>query len=83
MLDRSGSYNPHMVEGDRAMIADVYRSNGFMKAQVSKTDVYLNEETNNYQITYHVYEGDQYFISEINIPGNDILSEETLKELFH
>jgi outer membrane protein insertion porin family len=81
ILDKSGSYLPAMVDADKAMIADVYKSNGYMKAQVSKTDIELSETTNNYHITYHIHEGDQYFIEKINIPGNDILAEDVLKSI--
>ena len=81
IIDKSGSYLPAMIDADKSMIADVYRSNGYMKAQVFKTDIKLSEKNNNYHVTYHIYEGDQYFIEKINIPGNDILSEEVLKSV--
>lgn len=81
LLDKSGAYNPAMVDADKSMITDVYKSNGYMKAQVTKTDVNFHKDTNNYRITFHIYEGKQYFIKKINIPGNDILSEEILKSI--
>jgi outer membrane protein insertion porin family len=81
LLDKSGAYHPGMVDADKAMIADVYKSNGYMKALVTKADVDFHEDTHNYRITYHIHEGKQYFIKKVNIPGNDILSEDILKSI--
>lgn len=81
ILDKSGSYHPGMVEADKAMIADVYKSNGYMKAQVTKADVQYQKDTHNYRITYHIHEGKPYFIDKVNIPGNDILAEDALKSI--
>ncbi|MBM17825.1 MAG: outer membrane protein assembly factor BamA [Epsilonproteobacteria bacterium] len=79
MIDRSGVYNPEMLEGDKYMIEDAYKSNGFVHAKVINTDVQKNNKTGNYDITYNIYEGDRYIIKEINAPGNDKLSEQQLK----
>ncbi|MBI2353101.1 outer membrane protein assembly factor BamA [Candidatus Dependentiae bacterium] len=79
MLDHSGSYNPEMVEGDKYMIEDAYKSNGFVHAQVVKVDTNRDQKTGNYHLTYHIQEGDQYKIKSIEAQGNDVLSQDQLK----
>lgn len=78
MLDHSGTYNPEMLEGDKYMIEDSYKSNGFVHAKTLGIDV---EKTNsgNYHLTYLISEGDRYIIKSVTAEGNDILSEEQLK----
>ena len=81
MLDHSGSYNPEMLEGDKYMIEDSYKSNGFVHAKALAVDVVHNPKTGNYELTYNIVEGDRYIIKSIDAPGNDILSEEQLKRV--
>ena len=78
MLDRSGMYNPEMIEGDKAMIEDGYKSNGFMNAKVIDVEVERNKD-GHFNITFLIHEGDRYVIESVAAPGNDILSEEQLK----
>lgn len=79
MMDHSGSYQSEMIEADKAMLEDAYKSHGFVHAAVTNVDVEFDEKTSNYDITYTIHEGDMYFIKEVNIEGNDILSAEVLK----
>ncbi len=79
MMDHSGSYQPEIIEADKAMLEDAYKSNGFVHAAVTNVDVQFDEKTSNYDITYTINEGDMYFIEEVTMQGNDILSAETLK----
>ena len=78
-MDSSGSYQADMIEADKAMIEDGYKSSGFVHAKVTDADVVFNEITNGYDVTYTINEGVMYFVKEINIQGNDILSSEVLK----
>lgn len=81
MIDRSGSYNPEMLEGDKYMIEDSYKSNGFINAKVITVDAILHPKTGNYDLTYHIFEGDRYVVKSVDAVGNDILSEEQLKRV--
>lgn len=78
-IDSSGSYQAEMIEADKAMIEDGYKSNGFVNAKVTDADVVFDSITNGYDVTYTIHEGDVYFIKEVNIQGNDTLSSEVLK----
>lgn len=78
-IDSSGSYQADMIEADKSMIEDGYKSNGFVHAKVTDADVVFDPITNGYDVTYTIHEGDVYFIKEVNMQGNDILSAEILK----
>ena len=80
MLDNSGSYNPEMIEGDKYMIEDSYKSNGFVHAKTLGVDIQRNA-SGNYHLTYSIFEGDRYTIKSVTAEGNDILSEEQLKSV--
>ncbi len=79
MMDHSGSYQPEMIEADKAMLEDAYKCHGFIHAAVTNVDVEFDEKTSNYDITYTIHEGDMFFIKDIDIEGNDILPTEVLK----
>ena len=79
MLDKSGTYQPEMVEIDKAIIEDTYKSGGFLHAKVTDIKVDFNKEKNDFHITYHIDEGGIYFIKTINVPGNDLIEESILK----
>ncbi len=79
MMDHSGSYQSEMVEADKAMLEDAYKCHGFVHAAVTNVDIAFDEKSSYYDITYTINEGDMYFIKEINIEGNDIITTEVLK----
>lgn len=78
-MDSSGSYQADMIEADKQMIEDGYKSSGFVHAKVTEAEVIFDEVTNGYDVTYTIHEGDVYHIKEVNIQGNDTLSSEVLK----
>jgi outer membrane protein insertion porin family len=78
-LDKAGSYQKEMLEADKALIEDTYKSYGFLHAQVTQTETKPGNRENSLHVTYHISEGDIYFIKTITVPGNEILSEAFLK----
>lgn len=78
-MDKTGSFQEEMVQADKALIEDGYKSNGFLHAKVTDVQVNHNNEKNTYDITYTIHEGDVYHIDSIQIEGNDILSTQQLK----
>lgn len=78
-INRGGVYNAEMMEGDKYMIEDVYRNNGFMNAKVVNVEVEKDPSTNNHHIIYTIHEGDRYRIKEIEIEGNDIVPSQRLR----
>lgn len=81
VLDHAGALNLEMLEGDKYMIEEAYKNNGFINVKVTNTQVDKDEQTNSYHITYTIYEGDRYRIKDINVEGNHIVSKERLREI--
>lgn len=77
-MDRSGSYQPEAIESDKYVLENYYQSCGFLNAKVTDVSVDREGDSEFVNVTFHIREGDQYCISEIRVPGNDVLPEETL-----
>ena len=80
-FDKSGSYIPDMLERDRYILANYYQSNGFLMAAVSDVEICEDPKTQEMNITFHIDEGDIFKIKDFSVPGNDILTEEQLKQM--
>lgn len=79
-MDRSGSYQPEAIEADRHTIENFYQSNGYLNAKVLKVDVEPDQsDPTIIRVTFHIVEGDIYTISEIKVPGNDVIPVEQLE----
>lgn len=78
-INRGGVYNAEMMEGDKYMIEDVYRNNGFVNAKVVNIEVERDPATTNHHIIYTVHEGERYRIKDIEIEGNDIVPSQRLR----
>lgn len=74
-LDRAGSYQPDAIEADKFVIENYYQSNGFLYAKVTDVSVDLDQTTQYVTVTFHINEGDIYTISDVRIPGNDLIAE--------
>lgn len=77
IIDKSGTYHPDAVLQDRYTLENIYQSSGFLAARV--TDVVTDEKPDGtMNITFVIDEGEPYYISKIEAPGNDILSEQQI-----
>ncbi|MFA5999331.1 MAG: outer membrane protein assembly factor BamA, partial [Candidatus Babeliales bacterium] len=81
LLDHSGTYSPEMCEGDKYMIEEIYKNNGFVNAKVTDVQVHQDPALNDYHITYIIQEGDRYTIKDVNIEGNHLVTEQRLREI--
>lgn len=79
-MDQGGMYHPDKVEADKYMIEQFYQNHGFLTAKVLGVRLEPLEQCPNFiRLVFDIEEGDQYCVSEVNAPGNDILSEEILR----
>lgn len=78
LLDKAGTYKKEMVEADKHIIENHYKTNGYLTAKVNSVDVKMDPDTKQYEITFNVTEGDQYTIKSVHAEGNNLCSEETL-----
>lgn len=77
-MDRAGMYQAEMVEADQFVIENFYQSHGFLHASVVDVDVDFDECSKQIYVTFIIEEGEQYTVSCVSAPGNDICDEETL-----
>lgn len=78
-MDRSGMYHPEMVEyGDKQAVEHFYQNRGFLHARVTNIVTDVDCKTKNISLTYEIEEGEQYTISCVEAPGNDLLPERVL-----
>ena len=77
-LHRAGSYQPEAIEADKYVIENYYQSHGFFHAKVANVTIDIDPVTKGATVTFHILEGDQYRISTVSAPGNELLSTEQL-----
>lgn len=76
-FDKTGTYLPDRLEGDKHVIEMYYQSHGYMNAKVAKITP-EKDECDNFHLIFEITEGDMYTISSISAPGNDLMCEEDL-----
>ena len=76
-LDKSGTFLPDRLEGDKYAIETYYQSHGYLNAKVAAIVPQI-DDCNNFNLLFEVQEGDLYTIASIQAPGNDLLSQENL-----
>jgi outer membrane protein insertion porin family len=79
-INHAGVYNTEMLEGDKYMIEDIYRNNGFVNAKVTDIEV-KKDDFDNHHLIFHIQEGKRYRIKDINIEGNEVVSTERLRTI--
>jgi outer membrane protein insertion porin family len=79
-FDKSGTYLPDRLEGDKHVIEMYYQSNGYMNAKVAKITP-EQDECGNFHLIFEIQEGDLYTISSVSAPGNDLMCEEDLLKI--
>lgn len=78
-LDHAGSYQSGALEADKQVIENYYQSNGFLNAKVVDVTTDIDPcKKGGIVVTFHVQEGEQYTISDIRVPGNEIIGEDEL-----
>ncbi len=77
-MDKAGTYNPDAIEADKHAIENYYQSNGFFNAKVVDATVNIDSCTQDFDITFHIQEGDIYTISQVSAPGNDCLTQDVI-----
>ncbi|MCX6597103.1 MAG: BamA/TamA family outer membrane protein [Acidobacteria bacterium] len=79
---RQGRFSGRLLEADQAAITSLYRTNGFLNAQVQAT---VQTETTGQQrlqtVSFKVDEGAQYLISTLDIAGTSAANEPGIRAL--
>ncbi|MDZ4686710.1 MAG: POTRA domain-containing protein [Planctomycetaceae bacterium] len=74
-----GKYDPATIPNDEASIRRYYGSLGFFDLQIGH-ELKFNEDKSHVTIVYNLAEGPRYKIRRIDVMGNDIFSEEELRQ---
>ena len=75
----NGRFSQQLLRADTDSIRALYLSNGFRDAQVSSTvDDHYGAKKNSLFVTFHIVEGPQTRVSDLQIEGNSAISTDTL-----
>ena len=80
ILDKSGSLKTEMLEGDKHIIENYYKTQGFLTAKVNNADIKMDPQTKQFEVTFTITEGDKYTIKSVKADGNELVSEEFILE---
>ena len=76
-LFRSGVLDENLLQQDMERLAAFYRDNGFIDAKASYSTEYHDKGIN---VTVHIQENDQYFVGNVIIEGNKIISSKEIEK---
>ncbi|MGB5854939.1 MAG: outer membrane protein assembly factor BamA [Oceanisphaera sp.] len=74
-------YQKQKLAGDIETLRSYYRDRGYLKAEISSTQVAMSPNKEGVYITLNVSEGDRYTVSGVNLRGNLVDRESELKAL--
>lgn len=75
-----GKYDPALAAEDEAGIREYYLSLGYFDIDVRNEQRFLSEDRASVELVYHVTEGPRYRVRDILVTGNDVISEEAIRE---
>ena len=75
---RSTKFDLAEWETDKQLLLDFYKNEGFRDAEILKDTVLYDEELEQVSIEVDLYEGNRYFIRDINFVGNTVYESEAL-----
>jgi outer membrane protein insertion porin family len=75
----SDKFDINEYEKDLKLIKSFYNSHGFIDAQVIKDTIIFDEEKESVEIIVEVYEGDRYYVRNINFQGNTVFTDNELR----
>lgn len=78
---KEDQYTREKLSGDLEKIRSYYQDRGYIDATVESTQVSISPDKREIFITANVTEGEQFSVKDIQITGNLVLNEETLRRL--
>ncbi|MEW5746033.1 MAG: outer membrane protein assembly factor BamA [Nitrospirota bacterium] len=77
----SGYYKKDVMRADIDRIKDLYYDNGYIKVAVGEPRLQLTDDKRGMTITIPIAEGEQFKVSSVEIAGNKVFPEATLRPL--
>ncbi len=81
-LTNDNQYAKEKLSGDLEKLRSFYRDRGYLKFNITSTQVAITPRKDKVFITINVEEGDKYTVSDVKFSGKPILDEKLLKVLF-
>ena len=78
---KSGQYSREKLSGDIEKLRSFYLDRGYVDFNVESTQVSIGPEKEDIYITANVVEGEIYSVSEVQLTGEMVVDENTLKRL--
>ena len=80
-LKRGEQYAEWMIQDDRSMLIALYRSRGFLQAEVDEFEKSIDLQRQQVDIKVTIHEGEQTILASIQLAGNTIFSSSDLLDL--
>lgn len=79
-ISGSDQYSKERLQGDLETLSSYYFDRGYLNFNIESTQVAITPDKKDIYITISITEGKQYFIDEITIVGETIVSEKELRK---
>lgn len=78
---KDDQYSREKLSGDLEVIRSYYQDRGYIDANVESTQVSISPDKQDIYITANIIEGEQYSIEKIQVTGDLVIEEATLRRL--
>jgi len=78
---KDDQYSREKLSGDLEKIRSYYQDRGYIDANVESTQVSISEDKHDIFITANIIEGEQYTIEKIQVTGDLVIAEATVRRL--
>ena len=79
-ITSSGYYKKERMESDIERIKELYFDNGYIKIAVGEPQIKLSEKDKQMEITILISEGEQYGVSSIELSGNKVFEQDSIRQ---
>lgn len=79
-ISGSGSYRQEAFERDLMALKYMYWNDGYIKVKVDRPLVTVTPDKKSIYVTYHIEEGEQYSIGQVDFTGDLLFSKEELAQ---
>jgi outer membrane protein insertion porin family len=77
-LSSSGSYKQEAFDNDLQVLKYIYWNQGFLQVKIDRPIVTVTPDKKSIYVSYHIEEGDQYSVGEVDFAGDLLFSKSEL-----
>jgi outer membrane protein insertion porin family len=79
-ISSSGSYKQEAFDNDLQVLKYIYWNQGFLQVKIDRPIVTVTPDKKSIYVSYHIEEGDQYSVGEVDFAGDLLFSKSELFE---